>query len=64
MQVRSLVSTCTSGNKIMKAAQFEPGGPENLKIGEVPIPDLREREVLIKVYATAINRADTLQVCV
>ncbi|KAK3097504.1 hypothetical protein FSP39_010245 [Pinctada imbricata] len=45
----------------MKAAQFSPGGPELLGIGTVPIPTLREKEILIKVYATAINRADTLQ---
>ncbi len=47
---------------MMRAAQFEAGGPEKLTIGEVPIPQLRQHEVLIRVYATAINRADTLQV--
>lgn len=46
----------------MRAVNFEPGGPENLRIGSVPVPELREKEVLLKVYATAINRADTLQV--
>ena len=47
----------------MKAAQLhEAGGPEQLYIGEVPIPEPGENQVLIKVYATAINRADTLQV--
>lgn len=46
----------------MRAATFEPGDPENLRIGLVSIPKLREKEVLLKVYATAINRADTLQV--
>ncbi|CAH1798445.1 unnamed protein product [Owenia fusiformis] len=45
----------------MKAAQFTPGPPENINIGEVPIPTLRSSEVLLKVYTTAINRADTLQ---
>lgn len=47
---------------MMRAVIFEAGGPENLAIGSVPIPQLREKEVLLKVYATAINRADTLQV--
>ncbi|XP_078322706.1 quinone oxidoreductase PIG3-like isoform X2 [Crassostrea virginica] len=46
---------------MMKAVTFEPGGPENLRIGSVAIPQLREKEVLLKVYATAINRADMLQ---
>lgn len=45
----------------MRAVQFEVGGPEKMKIAEVLIPALRQKEVLIKVYASAINRADTLQ---
>ena len=51
-----------SGVTMMKAAQFEPGGPDKLYIGDVPVPTLRDKEVLLKVYATAINRAETLQV--
>ena len=47
---------------IMKAVQFKPGGPENLHIADVSRPVVRNNEVLIKVAATAINRADTLQV--
>ena len=48
---------------MMRAAQFEkPGGPENLKCGGAQIPSVRSKEILIKVFATAINRADTLQV--
>ncbi|CAC5395768.1 TP53I3 [Mytilus coruscus] len=45
----------------MRAVQFQTGGLEKMKIGEVPIPVLRKKEILIKVYASAINRADTLQ---
>ncbi|KAL4232643.1 hypothetical protein ACF0H5_007332 [Mactra antiquata] len=45
----------------MKYVHYENGGPENLSIRSTNIPTLREREVLVKVYATAINRADTLQ---
>jgi NADPH2:quinone reductase len=37
------------------------GGPEVLRIGEMPTPQPREREVLIKVHAAGINRPDILQ---
>lgn len=37
------------------------GGPEVLRMGEVPMPVLDDGEVLIKVAATAVNRADTHQ---
>ncbi|XP_064629176.1 quinone oxidoreductase PIG3-like [Lineus longissimus] len=47
--------------KMMRSTQFKPGGPENMSIGEVPLPQLRPGEVLIKVYMSAINRADTSQ---
>ncbi len=39
----------------------EPGGPEQLVIGEVPRPVPREKEILIRVKATAVNRADISQ---
>eukprot|EP00246_Nothoceros_aenigmaticus_P000579 TRINITY_DN10845_c0_g1_i2.p1 TRINITY_DN10845_c0_g1~~TRINITY_DN10845_c0_g1_i2.p1 ORF type:complete len:330 (-),score=49.04 TRINITY_DN10845_c0_g1_i2:1044-2033(-) len=38
-----------------------PGGPEVLELKEVPEPVLKEGEVLVKVTATALNRADTIQ---
>nr|GLL45770.1 quinone oxidoreductase PIG3 [Ipomoea trifida] len=38
-----------------------PGGPEVLKIQEVEDPKMKDDEVLIRVAATALNRADTLQ---
>jgi putative PIG3 family NAD(P)H quinone oxidoreductase len=37
------------------------GGPDVLRVGEVPDPEPGPGEVLIKVAATAVNRADTLQ---
>lgn len=37
------------------------GGPEVLQLQEVDEPQLQDDEVLIKVEATALNRADTLQ---
>lgn len=39
----------------------EHGGPEVLKLHEVEDPKIRDDQVLIKIAATAINRADTLQ---
>lgn len=38
-----------------------PGGPEVLQLQDVEDPQLRDDEVLIRVHATALNRADTLQ---
>ncbi|XP_052201195.1 uncharacterized protein LOC127807407 [Diospyros lotus] len=38
-----------------------PGGPEVLKLQEVEDPVVRDDEVLIRVEATALNRADTIQ---
>lgn len=46
----------------MKAVVItSPGGPEVLQLQEVEDPQLKDDEVLIKVHATALNRADTLQ---
>jgi putative PIG3 family NAD(P)H quinone oxidoreductase len=46
----------------MKAIIIDsPGGPEKLKIGEADKPIPQEDEVLVKVEATALNRADLLQ---
>jgi putative PIG3 family NAD(P)H quinone oxidoreductase len=39
----------------------EAGGPDVLRIRDVAKPDPREREILVRVAATAINRADLLQ---
>ncbi|XP_029900541.1 quinone oxidoreductase PIG3 isoform X2 [Myripristis murdjan] len=38
-----------------------PGGSENLQLRTIPRPQLKDTEVLIKVHATALNRADLLQ---
>ena len=37
------------------------GGPEVLSLGEVPDPEPGEGELLLRVAATAVNRADLLQ---
>jgi NADPH:quinone reductase-like Zn-dependent oxidoreductase len=39
----------------------EPGDVDQLYIGEFPKPEPREGELLVKVKATALNRADLLQ---
>jgi NADPH:quinone reductase-like Zn-dependent oxidoreductase len=46
----------------MKAVVYSPPGlVENLSIGLRQCPVLKENECLVKVYYSAINRADTLQ---
>lgn len=46
----------------MKAILFDqPGGPEVLYVGTTPRPVAGPGELLVKVHATALNRADTLQ---
>ncbi len=39
----------------------EPGGPDVLTIAEVPVPEPRRGELLIKVAAAGVNRPDVLQ---
>lgn len=38
-----------------------PGGPEVLRIEQRPVPAPAQREVLIRVHGSAMNRADVLQ---
>src|SRR5947209_736551 len=46
----------------MKAIVIKtPGGPEVLELGEVADPVPGEGDLLVKVRATALNRADLLQ---
>jgi hypothetical protein len=49
----------------MKAILLKkPGGPANIEYGDAPKPTPKANELLVKIYGTAINRADTLQRCV
>ncbi|RYR35953.1 hypothetical protein Ahy_A10g051034 isoform B [Arachis hypogaea] len=53
---------CCEWNKEMKAVVITtPGGPEVLQLQEVEDPHIGDDEVLIRVEATALNRADTVQ---
>lgn len=38
-----------------------PGDAEQMYLGEAPTPSPKAQEILVKVHATALNRADTLQ---
>ncbi|HEY3228631.1 MAG TPA: NAD(P)H-quinone oxidoreductase [Roseiflexaceae bacterium] len=47
---------------MMKAILFDqPGGPDVLRLGEAPDPEPAAGELLVRVRATAANRADLLQ---
>ena len=46
----------------MQFVSYKAGGADNLEIGSTEVPELRNKEILVKVYATAVNRADVLQV--
>jgi putative PIG3 family NAD(P)H quinone oxidoreductase len=47
---------------MMKAAVItRPGGPEVLEIQERPVPIPKANELLVRVHASALNRADLLQ---
>jgi putative PIG3 family NAD(P)H quinone oxidoreductase len=39
----------------------QPGGPEVLQLGEVPEPKPREGDLMVRVRAAGVNRADLLQ---
>src|SRR5690606_2195222 len=38
-----------------------PGPPDSLEVRDVPAPVPGRRELLVRVHATALNRADVLQ---
>ena len=47
--------------KTMRAAvAHEYGGPEKLKVEEVPVPEPQENEILVRVIASGVNPADPL----
>lgn len=47
-------------SKMMKAAYIEKTGPsENIKFGDLPVPQITDNQVLVKVKAVALNHIDT-----
>src|SRR5262252_3588166 len=47
--------------KTMRAVvAHEYGGPEKLKLEEVPVPEPKENEILVRVIASGANPADPL----
>src|SRR5436189_4762165 len=47
--------------KTMKAiVAHEYGGPEVLKLKEIPVPEPKENEILVRVIASGVNPADPL----
>src|SRR5918912_3429134 len=59
---RRLRASASIRRESMRAVIVEhPGGPEVLKIGEIPDPVPGRGELLVRVRATALNRLDLLQ---
>src|SRR5262245_21482743 len=57
-----LLTTYSTERVSMRAITFHtPGGPEVLQLTDVPEPTPGPEQLLIRVRATALNRADTLQ---
>ena len=51
-----------AANSSMKGISLiKAGGPENLKYDDVAMPELADGQVMIEVYASALNGADLLQ---
>jgi NADPH2:quinone reductase len=48
-------------NMMRAIAVTEPGGPEVMVVGEQPVPQLNGGELLVKVAAAGVNRADCMQ---
>ena len=57
----TVYSSVVVGSSMRAVLSTNPGPPSVLYIGEADNPAVGVDEVLIKVSATAVNRADTLQ---
>jgi putative PIG3 family NAD(P)H quinone oxidoreductase len=54
-------ATDPKGTRVRAVVVAEPGGPEQLQIVERPVPAPDAGELLVKVRATSVNRADVMQ---
>lgn len=58
----SALATATVIPSVMQAIDYaEPGGPEVLVAGEMPVPVPAEGELLVRVAAAGVNRPDVIQ---
>jgi len=58
----SALATATVIPTVMQAIDYaEPGGPEVLVAGEMPVPVPAQGEVLVRVEAAGVNRPDVIQ---
>src|SRR5438309_4474106 len=54
-------AVCLYSDDMRAVVITKPGGPEVLEIQQVETPHPRAGEVLVRVHASALNRADVLQ---
>jgi NADPH:quinone reductase-like Zn-dependent oxidoreductase len=71
MDLKTLIALLLATNVFVASAQTIPktmkavvareyGGPEKLKVEEVPVPQPKDTEVLVRVIASGVNPADPL----
>jgi NADPH:quinone reductase-like Zn-dependent oxidoreductase len=48
----------TIPNSMRAAVIRQPGGPDVLKVEEIPVPAPKQGEVLIKIMAAGMNRSE------
>lgn len=57
MRATTEAQTTTETTRTMQAiTQFEYGGPDTLTLSEVPVPEVGDDEVLIRVHAAGVDR--------
>ena len=57
-----MAQTVRAEEKTMKAVALDSfGGPEKLKVQTIPIPELTDNEVLIRVHAAGVGAWDPFE---
>jgi tumor protein p53-inducible protein 3 len=56
-----LSSISITGEELMQAVLYKPGGAEGLRVVDLPKPSVQDGHILIRIHYFAINRADILQ---